>query len=252
MAEKQKKRRMMVNWWIPVAVNTIASLLAFSLSLLVNEHSRTEAKKVTASNIAQVTLSNIDEVANNLEIVTTYYDEFIDLHNTIRSYKNYKDVPDSICNEFVDYVEGWDIFAINKAPELTFSTTFELWDYLENIPLIRRIGNCYAYENAFLELYNRDQATIVRLTSEAGLEKIIDKRQKMATLVNNAAFVNYMSRADAMSAAYHSLLERIRRANNLNKEDMGVSDEDLRNLVAPKHMAEDAHEDYLFVVGPDM
>ena len=78
----------MVNWWIPVAVNTIASLLAFSLSLLVNEHSRTEAKKVTASNIAQVTLSNIDEVANNLEIVTTYYDEFIDLHNTIRSYKN--------------------------------------------------------------------------------------------------------------------------------------------------------------------
>jgi len=252
MAEKQKKRRMMVNWWIPVAVNTIASLLAFSLSLLVNEHSRTEAKKVTASNIAQVTLSNIDEVANNLEIVTTYYDEFIDLHNTIRSYKNYKDVPDSICNEFVDYVEGWDIFAINKAPELTFSTTFELWDYLENIPLIRRIGNCYAYENAFLELYNRDQATIVRLTSEAGLEKIIDKHQKMATLVNNAAFVNYMSRADAMSAAYHSLLERIRRANNLNKEDMGVSDEDLRNLVAPKHMAEDAHEDYLFVVGPDM
>jgi hypothetical protein len=243
---------MMVNWWIPVAVNTIASLLAFSLSLLVNEHSRTEAKKVTASNIAQVTLSNIDEVANNLEIVTTYYDEFIDLHNTIRSYKNYKDVPDSICNEFVDYVEGWDIFAINKAPELTFSTTFELWDYLENIPLIRRIGNCYAYENAFLELYNRDQATIVRLTSEAGLEKIIDKHQKMATLVNNAAFVNYMSRADAMSAAYHSLLERIRRANNLNKEDMGVSDEDLRNLVAPKHMAEDAHEDYLFVVGPDM
>ena len=252
MAEKQKKRRMMVNWWIPVAVNTIASLLAFSLSLLVNEHSRTEAKKVTASNIAQVTLSNIDEVANNLEIVTTYYDEFIDLHNTIRSYKNYKDVPDSICKEFVDYVEGWDIFAINKAPELTFSTTFELWDYLENIPLIRRIGNCYAYENAFLELYKRDQATIVRLTSEAGLEKIIDKRQKMATLVNNAAFVNYMSRADAMSAAYHSLLERIRRANNLNKEDMGVSDEDLRNLVAPKHMAEDAHEDYLFVVGPDM
>ncbi len=242
----------MVNWWIPVAVNTIASLLAFSLSLLVNEHSRTEAKKVTASNIAQVTLSNIDEVANNLEIVTTYYDEFIDLQNTIRSYKNYKDVPDSICNEFVDYVEGWDIFAINKAPELTFSTTFELWDYLENIPLIRRIGNCYAYENAFLELYNRDQATIVRLTSEAGLEKIIDKHQKMATLVNNAAFVNYMSRADAMSAAYHSLLERIRRANNLNKEDMGVSDEDLRNLVAPKHMAEDAHEDYLFVVGPDM
>ena len=252
MAEKQKKRRMMVNWWIPVAVNTIASLLAFSLSLLVNEHSRTEAKKVTASNIAQVTLSNIDEVANNLEIVTTYYDEFIDLHNTIRSYKNYKDVPDSICKEFVDYVEGWDIFAINKAPELTFSTTFELWDYLENIPLIRRIGNCYAYENAFLELYNRDQATIVHLTSEAGLEKIIDKHQKMATLVNNAAFVNYMSRADAMSAAYHSLLERIRRANNLNKEDMGVSDEDLRNLVAPKHMAEDAHEDYLFVVGPDM
>jgi hypothetical protein len=252
MAEKQKKRRMMVNWWIPVAVNTIASLLAFSLSLLVNEHSRTEAKKVTASNIAQVTLSNIDEVANNLEIVTTYYDEFIDLHNTIRSYKNYKHVPDSICKEIVDYVEGWDIFAIHKAPELTFSTTFELWDYLENIPLIRRIGNCYAYENAFLELYNREQATIVRLTSEAGLEKIIDKRQKMATLVNNAAFVNYMSRADAMSAAYHSLLERIRRANNLNKEDMGVSDEDLRNLVAPKHMAEDAHEDYLFVVGPDM
>ena len=57
--------------------------MAFSLSLLVNEHSRTEAKKVTAANIAQVTLSNIDEVAANLEIVTIYYDEFIDLYNTI-------------------------------------------------------------------------------------------------------------------------------------------------------------------------
>ncbi len=252
MPEKRKNRRLVVNWWIPVAVNTIASLVAFSLSLLVNEHSRTEAKKVTASNIAQVTLSNIDEVSNNLEIVTNYYDEFIASYHTILSYKNYKEVPDSICNEFVDYVEGWDIFAINKAPELTFSTTFELWDYLDNIPLIRRIGNCYAYENAFLELYNRDQATIARLVSEAGLENIIDKHQKMAVLINSASFVNYMNRADAMAAAYHSLLTRIRNANNLNKEDMGVSDEDLHNLVAPKHMAEDENEDYLFVVGPDM
>ena len=226
--------------------------MAFSLSLLVNEHSRTEAKKVTAANIAQVTLSNIDEVAANLEIVTIYYDEFIDLYNTILTYKNYKEVPDSICDEFVDYVEGWDIFAINEAPKQTFSTTFELWDYLENIPLIRRIGNCYAYENAFLELYNRDQATIVRLTDEARLDKILDKHQKMAALLKSPSFVNYMSRADAMSAAYHSLLDRIRRANNINKEDMGVSDDDLHNLVAPKHMAEEEHEDYLFVVGPDM
>lgn len=242
----------MANWWIPVAVNTFASLLAFSLSLLVNEHSRTEAKRITASNIAQVTLSNIDEVANNIEIVTNYYDDFIALHKTIRSYKTLNEVPDSICNEFVDYVEGWDIFAINKAPELTFSTTFELWDYLENIPLIRRIGNCYAYENAFLELYNRDQAILSHLTVEAGLEKIIDKRRKMVALLCSVPFINYMDRAEALAATYHSLLERIRNANNQNKEDMGVTDEDLHNLVAPKHMAEEEHEEYLFVVGPEM
>ncbi len=242
----------MINWWIPVAVNTIASLLAFTLSLLVNEHSRTEAKKITASNIAQVTLSNIDEVIKNIEIVTTYYDEFIDVCKTIRTYKDYKSVPDSICNKFVDYVEGWDIFAINKAPELTFSTTFELWDYLENIPLIRRIGNCFAYENAFLELYNRDQAIISRLMTEAGLEKLTDNHKKMAALMSSTPFINYLNRADALSATYHSLLLRLRLANNINKEDMGVSDEDIRNLVAPKHMAEEKHEDYLFVVGPEM
>ena len=121
-------------WWFKLSVSVTASLLAFSLTLFTNELSKTNAKKRTARNIALVTLSNIDEVVNNLEIVTTYYDDFRNMYSEImESAPDFNEVSDSLCSAFVAYVEGWDVFAINKSPELTFCTTFELWDYLVTV-----------------------------------------------------------------------------------------------------------------------
>lgn len=239
-------------WWFKLSVNVTATLLAFSLTLFSNEMSKTNAKKRTARNIALVTLSNIDEVVNNLEIVTTYYDEFRDMYNEITaSAPDYKAVPDSLCSAFVAYVEGWDVFAINKSPELTFCTTFELWDYLEDIPLIRRIGNCYAYENAFLDLYKRDMEVINKLSVGAGLENIVDLRKNMKAILAYVPFQNYMQRSEAISYNYHLIIERIKESNEENKQNMSVSDEDLKKLVAPKRWVTSPVENFIFVAGPD-
>ncbi len=241
------------DWRIKLYVSLTASLIAFSVSLFVAEISKHNKKVATAQRIALVTLSNIDELANNLEIVTVYYDEFRRMYDEIKeNYSNLESVPDSLCDEFVDYLEGWDIFAINKSPELTFCTTFELWDYLDNVPLIRRIGNCYAYENAFLELYNRDQAIISELAASAGLSKGIDNHEKLKNIMSSTPFSNYMKRSEAISFSYHSILEKIRLSNELNKKVMDVTDDELNTLVAPQHWANTKNEDFIFVVGPDM
>jgi hypothetical protein len=239
-------------WWFKLSVSVTATLLAFSLTLFSNEMSKIRAKKNTARNIALVTLSNIDEVVNNLEIVTTYYDDFRDMYSKIKAAApEYNTVPDSLCSTFVSYIEGWDVFAINKSPELTFCTTFELWDYLEDIPLIRRIGNCYAYENAFLDLYRRDLGIIYQLSAGAGLDNMLDPRQKMKTIMAYIPFQNYMQRSEAISYSYHQIINRILMSNKENKEDMSVSDEDLKKLVAPKRWVETPVENYIFVAGPD-
>ena len=239
-------------WWFKLSVSVTATLVAFSLTLFTNEMSKTNAKKRTARNIALVTLSNIDEVVNNLEIVTTYYDDFRNMYSEITAAApDYSTVPDSLCSAFVSYVEGWDVFAINKSPELTFCTTFELWDYLEDIPLIRRIGNCYAYENAFLDLYKRDMEIIYNLSVGAGLENIVDTRKKMKAILAYVPFQNYMRRSDAISYSYHQIIDRIVMSNKENKEHMSVSDEDLKKLVAPKHWVTTPVENYIFVAGPD-
>ena len=239
-------------WWFKLSVSITATLVAFSLTLFTNEMSKTNAKKRTARNIALVTLSNIDEVVNNLEIVTTYYDDFRNMYSEITAAApDYNTVPDSLCSAFVSYVEGWDVFAINKSPELTFCTTFELWDYLEDIPLIRRIGNCYAYENAFLDLYKRDMEIIYNLSVGAGLENIVDTRKKMKAILAYVPFQNYMRRSDAISYSYHEIIDRIVVSNKENKEHMSVSDEDLKKLVAPKHWVTTPVENYIFVAGPD-
>lgn len=239
-------------WWFKLSVSVTATLLAFSLTLFSNEMSKIRAKKNTARNIALVTLSNIDEVVNNLEIVTTYYDDFRDMYSTIKAAApDYTTIPDSLCSAFVAYLEGWDVFAINKSPELTFCTTFELWDYLEDIPLIRRIGNCYAYENAFLDLYRRDMEIIYQLSAGAGLEKMLDIRQKMKAIMEYVPFQNYMQRSEAVSYSYHLILNRIEESNEENKQDMNVTDEHLRKLVAPKRWVAEPIENYIFVAGPD-
>lgn len=239
-------------WWFKLSVSITATLVAFSLTLFTNEMSKTNAKKRTARNIALVTLSNIDEVSSNLEIVTTYYDDFRNMYSEITAAApDYNTVPDSLCSAFVSYVEGWDVFAINKSPELTFCTTFELWDYLEDIPLIRRIGNCYAYENAFLDLYKRDMEIIYNLSVGAGLENIVDTRKKMKAILAYVPFQNYMRRSDAISYSYHEIIDRIVVSNKENKEHMSVSDEDLKKLVAPKHWVTTPVENYIFVAGPD-
>ena len=251
--EPKLEHKMLGNlWWFKLSVSITATLVAFSLTLFTNEMSKTNAKKRTARNIALVTLSNIDEVVNNLEIVTTYYDDFRNMYSEITAAApDYNTVPDSLCSAFVSYVEGWDVFAINKSPELTFCTTFELWDYLEDIPLIRRIGNCYAYENAFLDLYKRDMEIIYQLSIGAGLENIVDTRKKMKAILAYVPFQNYMRRSDAISYSYHQIIDRIVMSNKENKEHMSVSDEDLKKLVAPKHWVTTPVENYIFVAGPD-
>ena len=251
--EPKLEHKMLGNlWWFKLSVSITATLVAFSLTLFTNEMSKTNAKKRTARNIALVTLSNIDEVVNNLEIVTTYYDDFRNMYSEITAAApDYNTVPDSLCSAFVSYVEGWDVFAINKSPELTFCTTFELWDYLEDIPLIRRIGNCYAYENAFLDLYKRDMEIIYNLSVGAGLENIVDTRKKMKAILAYVPFQNYMRRSDAISYSYHEIIDRIVVSNKENKEHMSVSDEDLKKLVAPKHWVTTPVENYIFVAGPD-
>ena len=239
-------------WWFKLSVSITATLVAFSLTLFTNELSKTNAKKRTARNIALVTLSNIDEVVNNLEIVTTYYDDFRNMYSEImESAPDFNEVSDSLCSAFVAYVEGWDVFAINKSPELTFCTTFELWDYLEDIPLIRRIGNCYAYENAFLDLYQRDMGIINQLSVGAGMEHIIGLREKMKAILNYIPFQNYMHRSEAISYNYHEIIHRIVESNKENKEHMSVTDEDLKKLVAPKRWVTTPSENYIFVAGPD-
>lgn len=239
-------------WWFKLSVSVTASLLAFSLTLFSNEMSKIKAKQRTARNIALVTLSNIDEVVNNLEIVTAYYDEFRDMYSEIKAAgPDYNAISDSLCSVFVAYLEGWDVFAINKSPELTFCTTFELWDYLENIPLIRRIGNCYAYENAFLELYQRDMGIIYQLSAGAGLDNMLGPRQKMKAIMDYVPFQNYMQRSEAISYSYHLIIDRIVESNEENKRDMSVTDEDLNKLIAPKRWVTKPMENYIFVAGPD-
>lgn len=240
-------------WWVVLILDIIASLVAFSISLFITEKDKVRAKKETAWNVAQVTLSNIDELINNYEVVTTYYDDFRDQYREIQDYyERGEQVPDSTCNEFVDYVEGWDIFATNRSPEMTFNTTFELWDYLDNIPLIRRIGNCYAYSNAFLELYKRDLQIISDLSASAHLDNLLDPYDKLYAIMNHVPFQNYMERSGATSAAYHIMIDRMKIMNSQNKIDMGVDDKDLNELVAPLHWASDENEDCIFIVGPDM
>lgn len=70
--------------------------------------------------------------------------------------------------------------------------------------------------------------------------------------MNSAPFADYMSHSYAVSAAYHSIIEKMKASNTQNKIDMGVEDQDLQELVAPKHWAMDDNEDYIFIVGPDM
>lgn len=250
-----KSRKLMTQskWWFVLLLDIVASLIAFYVSLFITEQDKLRAKRETAWNVAQVTLSNIDELINNYEIVTFYYDDFRNQYKTIKEYLDRNEqVPDSLCNVFISYIEGWDIFASNKSPEMTFNTTFELWDYLEDIPLIRRIGNCYAYCNAFLDLYNRDLQTIAELATSAHLDYLRDPYDKLNTIMKHIPFQNYMERSRAISAAYHKMIERLKVMNTKNKKDMNVTDEDLKTLVAPLYWASDENEECIFIVGPEM
>lgn len=238
---------------IKTSASLVVSLIAFSLSLIVANHGRIEKQKATAWKVAQVTLSNIDEIKGNLEIVTKYYDDFRNQYEELKTYQNKLDsVPDSLADEFIAYMQGWDIFAINRSPEQTFSSNYEIWDNINNVPLLRRIGNCYAYINSFLDLYNRDQAVIESLQKSLELDNLNNNRDRLAAILSSTVVKNYFLRSGSLSSSYHTLVERIATSNDQNKKDMSISDEQLSRLVGSKHWASSSEEDYIFVVGPEM
>ena len=251
LIDNQQKTRW-ANWGVKLAISLTASLLVLLISLSITNAKMRSIRKDTAHDIALVTLSNIDEVVENFELIVGYYDHFRESYSELLTYNDdYSSISDSLCGLFVDYVEGWDYFVINQSPQQTFCTTFELWDYLDDIPLIRRIGNCFAYKDAFLEIYNKEQALMASLGEEAKFEECSDVHQKLQAIMNCPDFRYHMERSASMSNTFHGIIDMLKQYNRQNKQDMHVTDEDLNNLVAPKKLASTIDESYIFIVGPD-
>lgn len=251
LIDNQQKTRW-TNWGVKLAISLTASLLVLLISLSITNAKMRSIRKDTAHNIALVTLSNIDEVVENFELIVGYYDHFRESYSELLTYNDdYSSISDSLCGLFVDYVEGWDYFVINQSPQQTFCTTFELWDYLDDIPLIRRIGNCFAYKDAFLEIYNKEQALMASFGEEAKFEECSDVHQKLQAIMNCTDFRYHMERSASMSNTFHGIIDMLKQYNRQNKQDMHVTDEDLNNLVAPKKLASTIDESYIFIVGPD-
>lgn len=250
MKNKLNKRNIYPFFWQSIFINFIASLLAFSLTFFFTQM---QQRRIQQKYARVVALSDIDEYIANFDVVIGYYDKFRRQYEKIMEC-GIDNIPDSIMDEFIAYVEGWDVFAIKNGMEFTMSESLELYSLLgeKSVPLVRRIGNCAAYRNAFIEAYKRDLQEINDLSKQVNLQGMENNYTKCRVLMQSPSFKNYMTNSVSISMAYHNIVSLLKKYNAQNKKDMNVDSSEINKLVGPQHWAENEYDDYLFIVGPDM
>ena len=224
------------SWWKDASIATIGTILGIILTFGTTGYLEDRQQKLMADKTVKLAIHNLDASISNMEkLVNEMKQNDSIYHRTVAL------MPDSLSMMCVDSLQmvigsfgSRRYYITDNSTKEIFSSSFEVWQNLDDTKVIGRIGNCYSILNTCSKEYDK----ISDLINQAHFE-FIKERLPEDYPSTEEAVKTFLSRHDVMYAlewysqmanTLDGLVDLAKQLNERNKEELGIEQEELDEI----------------------
>lgn len=231
-----KKRFHFTEWWMNALASTFGTILGIVLTVGITYWQQMENQKEMTRKIAKITLHNIDVRLNS---ITNSCEQLMmkdSVYAKLQSYMPDKldELPEDSLNQCMNLLLYENFMAQDTKSEEIFSSSFEVWQFLDDEKVIGRISNCYS----FLEMSEKRIIEIEQKLSQYSYKNTADIMAQYTEYDGYKVAKSYLKNPEVMAIylkmnlipLIYNMVDTVEKLNEKNKEVLGISQKELDNL----------------------
>lgn len=231
-----KKRFHFTEWWMNALASTFGTILGIVLTVGITYWQQMENQKEMTRKIAKITLHNIDVRLNS---ITNSCEQLMmkdSVYAKLQSYMPDKldELPEDSLNQCMNLLLYENFMAQDTKSEEIFSSSFEVWQFLDDEKVIGRISNCYS----FLEMSEKLIIEIEQKLSQYSYKNTTDIMAQYTEYDGYKVAKSYLKNPEVMAIylkmnlipLIYNMVDTVEKLNEKNKEVLGISQKELDNL----------------------
>lgn len=231
-----KKRFHFTEWWMNALASTFGTILGIVLTVGITYWQQMENQKEMTRKIAKITLHNIDVRLNS---ITNSCEQLMmkdSVYAKLQSYMPDKlnELPEDSLNQCMNLLLYENFMAQDTKSEEIFSSSFEVWQFLDDEKVIGRISNCYS----FLEMSEKLIIEIEQKLSQYSYKNTADIMAQYTEYDGYKVAKSYLKNPEVMAIylkmnlipLIYNMVDTVEKLNEKNKEVLGISQKELDNL----------------------
>lgn len=224
------------SWWKDASVATIGTILGIILTFGTTGYLEDRQQKQMADKTVKLAIHNLDASISNMERLVDEMKQNDSIYHravALMPYSLGMMSTDSL-QLIVSSFGSRRYYITDNSTKEIFSSSFEVWQNLDDTKVIGRIGNCYSIINTCSKEYNR----MSDLTNRAHFEFITERLPEDYPSTTEAVKA-FLNRHDVMYAlelysqltsTLDNLVKLAKQLNERNKEELGIEQEELDEI----------------------
>lgn len=224
------------NWLKDVTIGTTGTIIGIILTFGITYYLDNKNQRSMADKTVMLTLHNLDAAIDNMESLINEMQQHDSIYARAMSL-----MPDSIgimgndsLQMIINNFGSYRIHITDNSTERIFSSSFEVWQYLDDAKVVGRIGNCYSILSSCDKEYNRiadlKQKTFQSYI-EGGMPDDYPTTEAAAEALLRRSDVRYILHMHNSSITLLSTLINIaRQLNERNKEVLSITQHELDEI----------------------
>lgn len=223
------------DWWMNASASTFGTVLGIIMTVGVTYWQQQESQKEMTRKIAKITFHNIDVRINNLELLYQFLAEKDTAYSKLISYTS--EGINKLSNDstilFFNTLYSDKFYGHDTKSEEIFSSSFEVWQYLDDEKVIGRISNCYStleyIESQLRSLKNQLKEAHFNFFIKLNKEKIESPTKILQAHISDPK-INVIYQYLKSIYLYKQFITPIKALNDTNKKVLSISQEELDEL----------------------
>lgn len=210
----------------------VGIVLTFGTTYWLQQRDKTDM----AHKIAKITLRNLDVRIGMMKKEVALLKQQDSLFQRVSAFMpdRLNKLPDDTLLLFINTMGHRTYNMTDRKSERIFSSSFEMWQYLDDVKIIGRISNCYTavdFHNEIFEGLSRDASEAHRTWwSKMVTHDFPNRVSAVKSMMNQANTQLLIERMPNAIKILDNLTDIAYRLNERNKEAMGISGEELEEV----------------------
>ena len=224
------------SWWKDASVATAGTIVGIILTFGTTGYLEDRQQKQMADKTVSLAIHNLDASISNMEKLVYEMKQNDSLYRRAASL-----MPDSLEMMNTDSLQmivssfgSRRYYITDNSTKEIFSSSFEVWQNLDDTKVIGRIGNCYSILNTCLKEYDR----MSDLTNQAHFEFIKERlpedypstTETVKAFLSRHDVVYALEWYSQMTNTLDNLVDIAKQLNERNKQELGIEQQELDEI----------------------